>query len=181
MAAINLLEKMDTMITNIVIKAENDKCAKKEQALWTPDLKQSNLQIHYRLSVKNWIKEIKRRMSTESSRLIDHNKKSLTAAKAHEIKKHKLLCKDNVRNRREYLQKTMEDMNNRDNKSETTIKQLMSREQNRSDFKIIKNVMRSKKSKGIKYLDVPDSNNKDRCIRLKDQHLTEEKTLKGMN
>jgi hypothetical protein len=73
---------------------------KKERALWTLGLQQSNLRIQYwnlmikssrqRLSVKKGIKQITMRMNLECIKLIDNNKKSLTAAKANEVKKPKL-------------------------------------------------------------------------------------------
>jgi hypothetical protein len=33
--AINILDKMDDLITKVMIKAERDKCSKKERVLWT--------------------------------------------------------------------------------------------------------------------------------------------------
>jgi hypothetical protein len=51
--------------------------------------------------------------------------------------------------------KQVEDLDERDTKGQTAIKQKMQREQNCQVYKIICNTLKPKWSKGIRYLDVP--------------------------
>jgi Reverse transcriptase (RNA-dependent DNA polymerase) len=59
-----------------------------------------------------------------------------------------------MNNRRDYLNQKVADLNERDQVGKTTIKQIMQREENRNDYKIIRKALKPKWSKGIKYLDV---------------------------
>jgi hypothetical protein len=60
------------------------------------------------------------------------------------------------------------------------VKQLQHREQNRHDFKIIKNVLKGKRSQGVQYLDVPDNPNEadpKTWNRITDKKLIEKTIL----
>jgi hypothetical protein len=45
--AFDQLNKMDKKITQIMLTSEIDNCSKKDQTMWTPAIKQSNLRIQY--------------------------------------------------------------------------------------------------------------------------------------
>jgi Reverse transcriptase (RNA-dependent DNA polymerase) len=177
---------MDKKITQIMLTSEKNNCSKKDQTMWTPEIKQSNLRIQYwnikkkaakqHICVTTRLQIIKGQMDQESLASVENNKRSLSAAYNNEIKQHKILCANNVEKRREYLTNKMNDLNERD-KGRTTIKQLLHREQNRNNFSIIKRALKPKHSKGIKYLDVPDEQISDVWHRITDQRVIEEKLL----
>jgi hypothetical protein len=164
-SALDQLDKIDNKITQILLTAEKDNCSKKDQTIWTPEIKQSNLRLQYwnikkkgpkqHICVTTRLQLIKQQMDQTSLHAVKMNTESMIAVYDYEIKQHKILCKNKTEKRREYLTNKMNDLNERD-KIRTTIKQLLHREQNRNDFSIIKRALKPKNAKGLIILDIPD-------------------------
>jgi hypothetical protein len=112
-------------------------------------------------------------MDEPGKKILRENKRSLTAALVHATNEHKNLCKENTKNRKEYLTQRVQDLNERDTKGHTTIKQIMNREENRQDYKIIRNTLKPKWSKGIRYLDVPMDEKMEDWRRVTDEYEIE--------
>jgi hypothetical protein len=148
--AFTKVDKIDKQITETMLRAEKEKCSKKDQALWTPSIQQSNYRIQYwniklkatrqHICCTKRLNYIKGKFNYESYTIIEKIEKSnasLSTALRKEIKEHNKLCMENVEDRRAYLQQKMDDLNKQD-QYKTTIKELMRREQSRNDFAIIK-------------------------------------------
>jgi hypothetical protein len=66
----------------------------------------------------------------------------------------KLFVGRTIKNRQNYLQQRMEDLNERNTEAKTTIEQIIQREEGRNDFSVIRSALKPKRSKGIKQLDL---------------------------
>jgi hypothetical protein len=171
------INKLDEMITASMIRIEQKTCAKKDPAIWSPSLRQSNLTIQYwnvlikghrnQINVKTRIQRIINKMTEETKQHLRTHKGSMKLALKNALKNHSRLVNDSVKLRREYLLQRLKDLTEREEKSRTTpLKQLLHREQTRSDFAYIKTVFKANKSKGIRYIEVPDPNNINRWIEI---------------
>jgi hypothetical protein len=166
-ALINELNILDKLITELMLYAERKCCKRKERALWSPALQQSNLRIQYwnvvtkskRQGIRSdhRLNHIKGRMTTEIRQEINSTNISPKAALKQAILKHKELLKDSQKLRREYLQSIIDDLPESENKNKTTLKSLMYREESNYDFRIIRSVYKGQKSNGVTHLEVPAS------------------------
>jgi gas vesicle protein len=96
-------------------------------------------------------------MNVESLESIkDDKSKSLATLLQKTLKEHTALCKENTKNQRDYLKTVVEDLKERENNEHISINQLMHREQSRSDFFLIQNETKKKRSKGIRVLHISD-------------------------
>lgn len=159
------LNKLDKLITSIMIRSEKLNCKKKDNnTLWTPQIIQSNLRIQYwnikLKSAKQGIESTERmnqimsKMDGNCINILQQNKRSLTKALEKALLDHANLCRANATDRHEYLTEKMEDLKERNLSGHVTFKQLIQREQCRNDFRIIRIVLNPRRSKGIKHLDV---------------------------
>jgi hypothetical protein len=180
------VNKLDNLITSIMLKSEKSNCKKKDNnTLWTPQIKQSDLRVQYwniklkttrqRIVSNKRIKDILMKMDEDSFKIIKSNTKSLSGALKTALQDHSKLCKANTVDRSEYLETIMKDLKERNHGCHVSVKQLIQQEQSRYDYKVIRNVLKPMQSKGIKYLDV-FRNGKDGTIdRITNQEIIEEK------
>jgi hypothetical protein len=105
---------IDKLVTEIMCKSEKTNCKKKDNnALWTPEIGQSNLRVQYwniryksskqRIDSHSRIQQIMKNMDENSFNILKNNTKSLKSALRKALIDHAKLCKSNVYDRREYL------------------------------------------------------------------------------
>ena len=162
------VDNLDKLITQLMLFAERKCCKKKERALWSPTLQQSNLIIQYwnimtkskrqGIRVDHRLNHIKGRMNQASRENINNTTTTAKVALKEAIAKHKELLKNSQELRREYLQSIIDDLTERDEKTKTTLKSLMYREESNYDFRLIRSVYKGQQSKGVTHIMVPDSN-----------------------
>jgi phage tail tape-measure protein len=89
-------------------------------------------------------------MDIKSIRKLHANKKTISGALTQAFEEHKKLCKENKTNRKEYLEKVMADLKERNNQGHISVKQLIQREDSRYDFKKIREIIKPNRVSGIK-------------------------------
>jgi hypothetical protein len=77
-----------------------------------------------------------------------------------------------------YLEKLIKDLKERNSSEHVTIKQFLQREQSRNDFRTIKQTLKPRITKGIQHLDIPVEGEKDTWKHITDQKQIEEHILK---
>jgi hypothetical protein len=106
---------------------------------------------------------------------------STTSSNTSGIKKalitHQQLCQKNNQDREEYLKNIVKDLRDRNNSGHVSVTQIIARERARYNYNTIRRVLKNSKSKGIKYLDVPDNNTPGNWIRLTDLQQIEDAIL----
>jgi hypothetical protein len=118
-----------------MLRYEKKCCSKKDPAIWTPELRQSNLIIQYwnvsikakrkNINIKSRLKRITGKMWDRTKQQILNNTKSLTQALNEALINHEKLLAKNTELRREYLLQKIKDLNDRDMKSKITLTQLI--------------------------------------------------------
>jgi bifunctional N-acetylglucosamine-1-phosphate-uridyltransferase/glucosamine-1-phosphate-acetyltransferase GlmU-like protein len=156
------------MLTKAMIRIERLTCKKMDLVLWTPELKQSNLIIQFfniRLKAKrnkvnadNQIQQIISQTDTATKQKIKTKKVSFTRALEEALAEHQTLCKNDNKNREEYLQLIVNDLKQRNNQGHISVSQLIARESSWYNYKIIREAIKSSRSKGIRFIDVPNDN-----------------------
>jgi hypothetical protein len=179
---------LDQVITKAMLQAEKECCNPKETALWTPELYQSNLTIQYfNILNKSSNKHINinHRLLYIKSRMSDSTKNSLTSytgTRKHNlkeaIKKHKAVVRDSYVLREAYLKHLIEDLNERDTRTKTTIKNIMHREKTKRDFGIIRNLYKGSRGQGLNYIEVQDENDESIWRSITDPVEIEEYLIK---
>jgi hypothetical protein len=118
------LNKLDKTITNIMLSAEKKCCKKKEQALWTPQLHQSNLviqhwnlvskSIHQGINIDNRLSHVQAKMTSDTQSKINITDKSAKYSLIQALMEHEQILKLNGILRGKYLEKIIEDLDGRD-------------------------------------------------------------------
>jgi hypothetical protein len=124
-----------------MIRAENKNCSKKDPTLFSPVLKQSNLQVQYWNVMQKSIRQqlfpiirfinIADQMDQATITEIQQNEMSATQALEQSIKKHNTHVKNGLQLRKEYLDDKLEDEQQKDGKQSLTLKSLIQREESR--------------------------------------------------
>jgi hypothetical protein len=96
------------------------------------------------------------RMTKETKQQIINTTESPKKALSNAIKHHKKLIENNQKLRIEHLQRLLEDLNDRDERNRTTLKNLLYREQSKYDFRYIKTVYKGEKGKGIHHIEIQE-------------------------
>jgi Reverse transcriptase (RNA-dependent DNA polymerase) len=167
----NRINVIDKTVTEQMLSAEKQTCSKKDAALWSPDLYQSNLRIQYLIV---WIRsrrqgtcalsklnKIWEKMNLDSRNKIRNGTNTLKTRLKHEIQEHRIILLKHREIRIAYLQAKLDDLNEREtNKAkQQTLKSLIIRERKRANFATIRKVFKSGKGKGITSVEVPNENN----------------------
>jgi hypothetical protein len=170
------LNKIDKEITTTMLRAEKKCCSKKDKALWTPELRQSNLLIQFwniklkakrqGISVQRRLNKIRNLMTKATIKIIDNNKLSLNKAMTEALSNHAIMLQDNYNQRREYLLQRIKDLSERDEHSRISLVQLINREQTRADFSYLRKIFKPNKSKGITTIEVPDPDHEGQYIQI---------------
>jgi hypothetical protein len=137
-----------------------------------------NISIKQQIDSDKRIRQIIAKMNTESLKMIRDNTLSISRALAKALEDRRKLCKENNNNRKEYLEKVMNDLKERNNTGHISVKQLIQREDSRNDFRKIRNVIKPNKNSGIKFLDVASEEDLNVYNRIIDHKLIEELILK---
>jgi hypothetical protein len=170
------MNKLDELITTIMLTSERKCCKRKENKLWTPELQQSNLTIQYwnvmNKSLRQGITAIHRlqqifeKMNPKTQAVIRDNTKTPSAALRRAIRDHRHIMQNNAQQREDYLNKLLSEINERDSNSQTSLKSLIYREVNRTDFFYIQTVYKGKRGKGISRIEVPKPNSPTEWISV---------------
>jgi hypothetical protein len=142
------INALDTIITNLMLQAEDNTVCVKDMTLWSPALAQSNLIIQYwivtikgsrqKTNVKKRLTKITEKMNEQSKTTIRSSTLSATRSLRKAIKDHNEIVKQHKLLRKQYLQQMADDCNERDNTpGKTQVEDLIKREQRRQDFSII--------------------------------------------
>ena len=113
------INKLDENIAEAMLRAETRNCSKKDPTMYSPILKQSNLEIQYwnilhkaiRQNIFPIVRLINIADQMEMSTLdnIKNNTVSVTKALKNSLKRHNLLVKEVLIHRKQYLQQKLED------------------------------------------------------------------------
>jgi hypothetical protein len=131
----------------------------------------------HRIYANDRLKEIINKMDENSKSTLQANKQNLETSLNTAIREHNIICKDNAKDRSEYLEQFIEDLRERNNSEHVTIKQILHRENSKNDFRTIKQILKPSTSKGVNHLDIPVKEHPDTWIRITDQHEIEELIL----
>jgi hypothetical protein len=144
--SVDKMQKMDSIITIAMLKAEQDSCKKKDAVLWSPKIIQSHVQLCYwNLCIKSLqqncdadtrLKSILKIMTKESIEQIRIYRKTVAAAYVNALKEHKKIMQNKSGKQRKYLESCLEDLRGRKNEEKTTLTQIMRQEETRQDFQI---------------------------------------------
>jgi hypothetical protein len=170
------LNKLDTIITESMLLAEKKNCKKKQKALWSPELQQSNLTIQYwnilckaekqLINVTDRLSKILSKMSSSTAELISNNQLSHQSALKNALKQHNVLLENYKNIRKNYLERLLKDINEREDTNKTTLKSLITRELSRTDFSFIRIRLKDINGKGITYITTPDDKNPHNWITV---------------
>jgi ribonuclease HI len=176
-------EKLDKLITEFMLLAEKRCCKRKDVALWTPELHQSNLVIQYinlqmksskhNINIDHRLQYVKHLMTQTTINRMENLKGTNDKKLQQAIKHHKELTKSNAELREKYLQQLIEDLSERDPRAKQSIKNILYREQDKQDFNAIRKLYKGSHSRGIKHIEIPDNKNPDRWVSITDPIMIE--------
>jgi hypothetical protein len=163
------LNTLDKIITDAMLRSEIKHCSKKDPTMYSPILKQSNLEVQYWNIMQKAIRQqifpiirfanISDQMDNNTKDRLITNETSATGALEKSIKKHNQLVKDGLIHRKEYLDNKLEDEQQKNGKENLTLKTLIHREETRKNFSAIRKIFKERKGKGLISIDVPDEAN----------------------
>jgi hypothetical protein len=163
------LNKLDKIITDAMLRSEVKNCSKKDPTMYSPVLKQSNLEIQYwnvlQKSIRQLIFPIVRfvdiadQMEESTINNLINNNMSATGALENSLKNHNKLVKNGLQHRKEYMDNKLEDEQCKNGKSGLKLKSLIHREESRKNFAAIRRVFKPQHGKGILSIDIPDEEN----------------------
>jgi hypothetical protein len=149
-----------------MLAAEKRCCKSKDITMWTPEMYQSMLVMHYFNLLKkkpqyqrflnHCLSCITSRMTiTTKSRMDSYTgsvREKLNLANSH----HSKLVMENYKSREAYLNQLIEDLEERDPRAKQSIKNILHRERVKNDFRVICKVLKGNKGAGIKHIEVQD-------------------------
>jgi hypothetical protein len=152
---IHKLNIIDNIITELKLKNEKKYCAKKDPALWSPQLYQSHLRVQYinvkkkakrqRTDASKRLQNIWDKMDETTRELINNAEGTLKKQLREAIKLHQQLIMKHREIRLAYLQEKLDDLNEREpDKKDTSLNTLINREKQRADFAKLRKVFKKR-------------------------------------
>lgn len=183
------LDKVDELVTNLMIKCEKETCAKKSKVMWSPAIMQSCIVVNYwKLHLKSkkrninltaQMEKLKRKLPEETQKTIELNTLSPTAVLERAKQNQQLLFKHHWELREEHMKgKEQELKGDKKNKEAAEARLIRSRENMRKNFMILKQTFGESRSKGISQLEIPDTDNAGKYIRVSEPKIIEQELLK---
>jgi hypothetical protein len=162
------LNELDNIITNFMLTSEKSTCCLKDRVLWSPEKEQANFLCQYwcvvyrakqqQIDASRRIDNIWEKHNTESKQSIIDNTISLNMVLKQSLQKHSELCQYHQKLRDNYLQRKVEDFNEREDTNKVmNIEKLIRRERKRQDHVFIRKILKNNRSKGLIVLEIPSN------------------------